>query len=114
MRLEFEVMITQQEEILGKQPHALIKVSGAEPIVFALRPTANVWQTVSALLPKPKLSIDPFTGQEWRDLYVAIVPIDLSVPFAIRHIFVKAVEIGPIDRLTQWLSNMKRSVDEKH
>jgi hypothetical protein len=114
MRLEFEVMMTQQEEIQGKQPRASVRVWGMEePIVFDLRPTADIWQTVSAVLPKPKLSIDPSTGQEVKDLYLEIVPIDLPVHFAIRHISIKPIEIGPIDRLTKWLSNMKRSAHQK-
>lgn len=108
LRLEFQVRITEKVEAQGMQPRALVKLWEMEkPVFFDLRPVAGEWQTVSVVLPKSNLRIDPSTGQEGRDLWIEIVPVDPNIPFAMRRITVQPVETHTIQWLTQWFMKLK-------
>jgi arylsulfatase A-like enzyme len=111
VRLEFKLMITQTEELQGKQPHALVKIWGMEqPLRLDLQPAGDSWQTVKAVLPKPKVTIDPSTGQKGKDLFIGIVPVDLPVHFALGEVTVDSVRTGPTPVLTRWFSRLRRFV----
>ena len=108
LHLEFQVMITQKDEIKGRQPKALVSLYGMEnPDIIDLKPLAEEWQTVSVVLPKPKVPVDPSTGREGMDIVIGIVPVDSPVPFAIRRITVEPVEKSTIQRLTKWFFKSK-------
>ena len=109
LHLEFRVMITQKEEMQGRQPRAYVKIWGMEqPIVLNLQPIANIWQTVSVDLPTPESSIDPATGQKEKDIFIGIVPVDLPIHYAVGHLVMEPVKPNIKQRLRNWSLRLKQ------
>jgi hypothetical protein len=108
-RLEFNVMLLRNEEIQGKQPQSLVKIWGMEqPIALSLQPIANIWQTVSVVLPKFKSSIDPAISQKQNDVFLAIVPVDLPIYYAVGYIVVKPANTNIKQTLRHWSLRFKQ------